>query len=245
MKKEWFNEWFSSKDYLHVYQHRNDKDANKLINLILSEINIKHNANVLDAACGAGRHSILLAKKNFNVTCFDLSETLLNIAKNDSFKLGFNITFFKSDIRNFLIDTKFDLIVNLFTSFGYFNSDEENFAFIKNAFKMLNKNGYFVLDYLNKEFLVENIVPYSEKEIDATKIKEHRKIFNNRIVKNIQIEKDKLIDEYVESVKLYEKNELVSKFNQIGFSVYKILGNYNGEQFDIKNSERLIIIFSK
>lgn len=245
MNKEWFKKWFSSEDYLNVYQHRNDEDAEKVIDLILNEININNNSLVLDAACGAGRHSILFAKKGFKVTGFDLSETLLNIAKVEANKFDFKITFYKSDIRNFFIDTKFHLIVNLFTSFGYFYSDEENFAFIKNAFKMLNKGGYFVLDYFNKEFLIENLVTESQKKINGSTFIEHREISGNRVIKKIQIKKKSVIDEYIESVKLYDKDEILNKFNDIGFSVYKIFGNYDGEKFDAKNSQRLIIIFLK
>ena len=245
MNKEWFDKWFSSKDYLNVYQHRNDEDAEKLIDLILSEININNDSYVLDAACGAGRHSILFAKKGFQVTGFDLSETLLNFAKDDANKFGLEITFYKSDIRNFFIDTKFDLIVNLFTSFGYFSSDEENFAFVKNAFKMLNKGGFFVLDFFNKEFLIQNLVSDSQKKINGRTIIEHRKISGNRVIKKIQIKKESVINEYIESVRLYAKNEILNKFSDIGFSVNKIFGNYDGEKFDTKNSQRLIIIFTK
>lgn len=245
MNKEWFYKWFSSEDYLNVYQHRNDEDAEKLINLILREINIKNNSCVLDAACGAGRHSILFAKKDFKVTGFDLSETLLNFAKAEAIKFGLNITFQKSDIRNFFIDTKFDLIVNLFTSFGYFSSDEENFAFIKNAFKMLNKGGFFVLDFFNKEFLIQNLVSDSQKKINGRTIIEYREISENRVIKKIQIKKESVINEYIESVRLYDKDEILNKFSDIGFSVSKIFGDYNGKKYDTKNSQRLIIIFTK
>ncbi|MBK8947058.1 MAG: class I SAM-dependent methyltransferase [Ignavibacteriae bacterium] len=147
MQYEWFKDWFSSKYYLDVYNHRNEKDADEIVNLILSQINLKENSNILDAACGVGRHAVKFAEKKFNVTAFDLSTNLLYIGINCAKERNLNINFLVSDLRNFYINRKFDLVANLFTSFGYFETDEENFKFVENSYKLLNSNGYYVLDF--------------------------------------------------------------------------------------------------
>jgi 2-polyprenyl-3-methyl-5-hydroxy-6-metoxy-1,4-benzoquinol methylase len=245
MQKEWFKDWFSSKDYLDVYNHRNEKDAEEIIKLIFSNITLPQNANILDAACGTGRHTIKFAELGFNVTAFDLSKTLLEIAKKNAEEKNLKIKFLLSDIRNIFICQKFDLIVSLFTSFGYFKTDEENFKFVENGFKMLNPEGYFVLDFFNKNHVEKNLIPFSEKEIDGKKIFEHRRIIDNRVVKEIKIERMNREYNYVESVRLYSYNELVKNFTKIGFKVIKTLGNYLGSDFNLSNSERCIIIFQK
>ena len=77
---EWFKDWFASEEYLQVYSHRDEGEAKLLIEFILNKISIPENAVVLDAACGAGRHSKIFLEKNYKVFGFDLSKTLLKIA---------------------------------------------------------------------------------------------------------------------------------------------------------------------
>ncbi len=245
MKKEWFEDWFSSKEYLDVYNHRDIKDAEKIIDLILANIKLNKNSKILDVACGNGRHSILLAEKGFNVTAFDLSKTLLNIGKKKAEQLNLNINFINADIRKFYINTQFDLVINLFTSFGYFDSDEENFRFIKNAFSMLNENGKYVLDFLNKNFVKKNLIPHSEKIVNDKIIVEDRKIWDNRVIKKIQIISGGEKAEFMESVKLYSDDEIIHNLQKIGFKVDKLFGDYNGESFNKNSSGRFIAIFKK
>jgi 2-polyprenyl-3-methyl-5-hydroxy-6-metoxy-1,4-benzoquinol methylase len=245
MNKEWYKNWFSSEDYLDVYRHRNANDTENLVNLILSSIDINNSDSILDAACGAGRHSIKFAEKGFQVTGFDLSETLLDIAVFESSKRDLQINFQNSDLRHFYSKEKFDLVLSLFTSFGYFNSDEENFLFVQNAYEMLNKNGYYVLDYLNQEFLKENLVNKTEKIVDGKEILENRYISDGRVNKKITIKKGNEISEYLESVKLYSYSELAEKFGDLGFKVVKVFGDYLGHNYQNESSERCIIIFQK
>lgn len=242
---EWYKDWFNSAEYLQVYKHRNDQDADELLNLIFSNAELANGSKILDAACGAGRHSIQLAKRGFKVTGFDLSETLLNVAKKSAVEKEEEIEFIKSDIRKFYSEEKFAMIVNLFTSFGYFEEDEENFLFYKNAYKMLDENGYLAFDYFNSNYLSKKLVPESVKTVDELKITEKRVIKNNRVNKEILIEKDGNQKSFTESVRLYNAKKIVEQFKQIGFRNFKIFGNFQGAEFDEKLSERLIIICQK
>ena len=125
MKSEWFKDWFNTQEYLSLYKHRNEDEAEQHIKLILDNVETFAGYRVLDMACGAGRHAILLAKKGLIVTAVDLSDNLLSIAKKTANEENLKIEFVKSDIREFNTNLDFDLVVNLFTSFGYFESDEE------------------------------------------------------------------------------------------------------------------------
>lgn len=245
MNKEWFKEWFASEEYLDVYSHRNAEDTDDLIKLILSEVRIPENANILDAACGAGRHSIKFAEIGYNVKGFDLSETLLQIAIKAAAERNLSINFVRADLRSFYTDIKFDLVVNLFTSFGYFHTDEENFAFASNAFKMLNDGGYYILDYLNKDYLEQNLIDKTEKIIDDKQIRERRSIAEGRVIKKITITRENENTEFLESVKLYSYKELLNNFEKIGYKKIKVFGDYHGKEFQKESSERCIIIFQK
>lgn len=242
---EWFEKWFNSDEYLSVYRKRNDADAEKLVNLILSNIDLQPRADVIDLACGAGRHSMLFAEKGFNVTAVDLSENLLNVARKTAQELNLKINFVNGDLRNFCITSKYDLAVNLFTSFGYFKNDEENFYLFSDAFELLRNSGYFVIDYFNTNFIRENLVPRSEDFIDGKKIIQEREIVGERVIKNILITKNGTKKNYMESVRMYSDIELISAIENSGFKIEKIFGDFNGSKFDLNSSPRIIIISGK
>jgi SAM-dependent methyltransferase len=242
---DWFQDWFASDFYLSVYSHRNEADAEKFLNNILEYIPLPENAKVLDAACGSGRHSIIMAKKKYAVTAFDLSRPLLKIAVENAKALNLDINFFNGDLRYIDLKEKFNLILNLFTSFGYFDNDSENFAFIESSYNMLVDKGCFVFDYLNEAFVRKNLVSESEKNIYGLTILEKREIKNNRVVKSITIEREGSTNNYEESVQLYSFDEIKEHFSRIGFKPVQVFGKYDCSEFLPYDSERLIIIFQK
>ncbi|GAB4294935.1 MAG: class I SAM-dependent methyltransferase [Ignavibacteriaceae bacterium] len=242
---EWFEDWFNTDTYLQVYRHRNQADARSLVTLILNRIELQKNAAVLDMACGAGRHSILFALNGFNVTAVDLSQNLLNVAVKMSNRLNLKIDFINADIRHLSLRKKFDLVVNLFTSFGYFKTDAENFKVLSNAFNHLNKNGYFVLDYFNSRFIEKNLIPLSEDYLTSGKITQSRKIEGNRVVKTIKVQTNGSVHNYFESVRLYSKSELEDAVEKSGFKIKYLYGDYKGTDFDLETSPRIIIIAEK
>ena len=245
MKSEWFKDWFNTQEYLNVYQHRNENDAEDHIKLILGNVKIPSAAKILDMACGAGRHAIILARKNFHLTAVDLSENLISIAEQLAQNENLKINFVQSDIRKYETKDKFDLIINLFTSFGYFESDEENFAVLQKAYNLLVENGFFVLDFFNSEFLQQNLVEFSEENLGGAEIHQYREIKENRVTKKIVITKNGNLSTYEESVRMFTKDEIVNAIQNIGFDIYKTFGDFLGNEFDRLNSPRLIMICKK
>ncbi len=243
--KQWYDQWFNSPEYLEVYNHRNEIDGEKHVNFILSKINLKPDSKILDMACGSGRHSILFAKKGYNVAGIDLSENLLAEAKKLAEKEKLNVNLIKSDIRKFSTDNKFNLILNLFTSFGYFREDEDNFLVLKKAYEFLLPEGFFVLDYFNKNHLLKNLIPISEQIRNGKKIVQKRYVRKGRVEKIIQIIFNEEIKEYNESVKLYSHQELNDKLLEIGFENVKLFGDFDGSSFNMDNSPRFIAICKK
>lgn len=241
--KDWFKKWFASDEYLSVYSHRNQLDAEDIINLILRNISVDYGSSVLDAACGAGRHSIFLANKGFKVTAFDLSKNLLRIGKTNAQNLNADVDFLCGDIRDIFFTRSFHLVLNMFTSFGYFDTDKENFSFFKNAKKFIVEDGYLVLDYINANFLKNNLVEESEKIINGRTIIEKRRIQEDKVIKNIEIRNNGETKSFIESVKLYDYEILENNFVKLGYKVHEVFGNYKGDIFDNNSSDRLIIIF--
>lgn len=242
--ENWYIDWFNTKEYLYVYKHRNEKDAEELVNLIQKNTQISENSTVLDLASGTGRHSILFAKRNYKVTAVDLSENLLSVAKKSSENAGVKINFINGDWRHFFIDARFDLVVNLFTSFGYFQDDYENFLLFRVAHQHLKKNGYFVIDFFNSFYLERNLITHSSIETPAGKITLERKIENKRVIKKISINNGSF-KQYFESVKLYSVDEITAAMENEGLKIIQKYGDFYGNNFDIENSPRIIIIARK
>lgn len=242
---EWFKDWFDSPEYLDVYSHRDNTDAENLLTLISNKYNFKKGIKVLDAACGKGRFSNLFAKNGFDVTSFDLSMQLLKNAQRKSDQNNLNVKYFRSDIRNVPLKGSFNLVLNMFTSFGYFANDNDNFSFIHRAHELLSEKGYFIFDYLNKDHVINNLSPISHKIMGDKKIIEERKINHNRVEKKIIIESLSERKTFQESVLMYSPDEIIDGFNSCGFEVDKIFGDYIGSNFNSLNSERLLIFFAK
>mgnify|MGYP000957610033 CR=1 FL=1 len=240
----WFKEWFNDPDYLILYQHRDETEAEELIQLLEKQGYLKPKSEVLDLACGNGRHSFQLALRNHSVTGLDLSDTLLHIAESTSKKNSIPVKFVRGDMRSFNFPAQFDVILNLFTSFGYFETDEENVKVISNVFSSLKQGGFFVLDYLNSEYLLDNIEPETVSEINELIIIQRRKILKNRVIKDIQIKKNGYQKNYREEVTLYSKADITAFFQTAGFTIVDLFGNYNGESFK-SSSPRLILIGKK
>jgi len=245
MKPEWFKDWFNTPEYLNVYKHRNEGEAEQHVNLILKNVKTFAGYRVLDMACGAGRHAILLAKNGLIVTAVDLSENLLAIAKKTAEEENLKLEFVHSDIRDFDTILEFDLVVNLFTSFGYFESDEENFSILQKAYDFTLSGGYFVLDFFNSDYLENNLKKFSEEKIDDAIIHQYREIKDKRVNKKIVITKNREFKSFQESVRMFTKDELENALKKIGFDIYKTFGDFFGNKFEQFTSPRLIFICKK
>ena len=241
----WYKDWFNSENYLRVYSHRDQTEAERLVELIAKSLNLKANSSVLDMACGAGRHAVTFAKSGFKVTAVDLSQRLISEAKKNANQEGVELDFVLSDILEYETSKKFDLVVNLFTSIGYFENDEENYAVIKKAFNVLNQGGYFVLDYFNKDFLLKNLIPTTVFSENGMKITQNRAIEKTRIVKKITIANNGSSEEFYESVRLYSFEEISDYIKKAGFTIIKQYGDYFGNNYESETSPRLIIFAMK
>ncbi|GJQ61446.1 MAG: methyltransferase [Melioribacteraceae bacterium] len=241
---DWFKDWFSSGEYHTVYKHRDSKDVVQFWNTFTKKFNPQKEIKILDAACGPGRYSVFLAEKGFDVTGFDLAMPLLKITGEKLTNLGIQPKLFRSDIRNVPLKGKFDLILNMFTSFGYFDDEDENFRFIDSARNLMGSHSIFVLDYLNEHLVRKNLVPHSQKKIGDKSITENRFIRNGRVEKEITIAGKEGSVNFLESVKLYDKDFMLTKIKDLGYNVREVWGGYEGEPFDRNSSQRLIILFS-
>lgn len=238
--KQWFETWFNHPFYLELYAHRNDADAQKLLDLIFPCLNLTTSSRILDLGCGNGRHSIQMTKRGYHVTGLDLSPHLLSIARKDAAKQDLTINFIESDMRYFKLFPPFDAVFNCFTSFGFFEDDRENFSVWRNVSEHLNPGGYFIFDYLNEAYIRQHLVDADEKDFGKFHISQKRRIEKDMIKKIVRINKNDEILEFEESVKLYSFDMIASVLDNFGFSIEKTWGNYDGGILS-PNNDRIIL----
>ena len=125
---EWFAGWFDSPYYHLLYRHRDHEEAAAFIDALMQALQPKPDDHILDLACGAGRHSNYLANKGYTVTGLDLSKESIARAKANA---ADNVSFGVADMRQLDAKAEYDLVLNLFTSFGYFEDFDDNLRVLK------------------------------------------------------------------------------------------------------------------
>jgi len=241
-KKEWYRNWFDSPYYDILYKDRDQEEADMFIHNLVKYLSPSKNVLMLDLACGNGRYSIALNRMDYNVTGIDLSQKKIEAAKQCQ---NSSLTFAVNDMRMPLEPNKYDYVFNLFTSFGYFDNEEENKIVLTNVYNSLKKGGIFVLDYVNGEKAAKNLMQHEECTVEGVLFSIKRFVKNNLIVKEIKIKDGEEECSFSEKVSIFSESKLKGYITGCGFEISEIFGNYQLNKFDTANSDRLIIISKK
>jgi 2-polyprenyl-3-methyl-5-hydroxy-6-metoxy-1,4-benzoquinol methylase len=238
---EWFEEWFDSKYYHILYKNRDETEAQRVIENLVQHFNIKPDQKILDLACGKGRHSVYLNQLGFDVVGLDLSEKSIIYAKQfENERLKFNI----HDMRLVYKKNSFDVVLNLFTSFGYFENIEENKKVLESIHKQLKKGGKLIVDFMNSKKVINQLIPSETKTIEEINFTITKEYTNSIIKKEIQFEADKKQHCFQEKVQALSIDDFIKISDKL-FSIVAIFGNYELGKFDETTSDRLIIEFQK
>ena len=235
---DWFRNWFDSKYYHILYKNRDKDEAIFFLKNIIKHLKLDE-GKILDVACGKGRHAKYLNEIGFNVTGIDLSKNSIKQAKKSSNK---KLKFFVHDMRSVFKQNNFDLVTNLFTSFGYFENTTDEQDTINAMAKNLHKKGLLLIDFMNVKKVINSLVENETKEIDGVKFTIERKFDKNYIIKKIKIKDEKTILNFQEKVRaltLFDFNIMLEKANM---KIIDLFGDYSLNNFNAINSERLIII---
>ncbi len=214
---EWFEEWFGE-EYLRVYPHRDDADAERAVALVRRIVPWRAGLRVLDVGAGAGRHTRALTAAGAWCVGFDLSAPLLRRARQST-----AAPLVRGDMRRLPFRPRsFDLAVNLFTSFGYFAHDAEHAAAVAAVARTLTPGGRLVLDFLNADTVRAAV---AAAEAPSPDVARRLSPDGRYVLKTIRVPADRT---YTERVRLLSPADLARMFREAGLEIECTFGDYDG-----------------
>lgn len=239
MKKEWFAEWFDSPYYHLLYKNRDESEAQRSLDNLLGALQLPDGARILDLACGKGRHARYLATKGFDVTGLDISFASIAFARQFEHE---KLAFYQHDMRLPYRVHYYDAIVNMFTSFGYFEHDRDHLMTLQNVRKGLKSGGLFLLDYFNAEWVRRHLVHDDKKSIDNVDFHLKRSLRGQYVYKTVEFQTGGKHFHFREKVRMFERADFERLFAASGMRILKIYGGYDLAPYDPTASKRLILL---
>jgi len=237
--QQWYASWFDTPFYHILYKDRNHTEAQVFMDNLTEYLNIPEGGDILDLACGKGRHSVYLNSLGYDVTGVDLSENSINHAKQ-----------FENDTLHFEVHDmckpykkQFDAVFNLFTSFGYFDNEEDNLKTIKSIKANLNEFGFGIIDFMNSNYVIDNLVAEDIKTVQGIEFKQKRSLKDGYIIKDISFSFEGENFQFQERVQAFTLEGFEELFKKAGVYLLDVFGDYKLKPFDVKTSERLVMIF--
>jgi SAM-dependent methyltransferase len=243
----WYEDWFDSELYELVYASRDERDAERLADLIVRAAQPVPGTEILDVGTGRGRHARVFARRGFRVTGLDLSPRAVRTARQraETDGLADRTTFVTGDMREPHFHERFDGAVNLFSSFGYFEDEADHGRAIHAMAASLRPGGWLVQDLLNPPYLRAHLVPEDEREAGGVHVRQRRQLVERggrlRVEKEITLtppEGEPHV--YTESVRLLAPAALAALYAEAGLEIVGQYGDYDGGPLT-EASPRLIL----
>lgn len=241
--KAWFETWFDSPYYPALYANRDEGEAEGFIRRLFSKLGIAAGTRILDLGCGRGRHSISMHNLGMRVWGLDLSPSRIEEARQAGGPEG--PAFFVGDMRSFVLGEPVQVVCNLFTSFGYFASMEENEQVLRNVSRNLTDEGLLIIDFMNTKRIVRELVKEENIERKGYKFcirREHKSGFIRKYIRVTDGHDEYNFEECVQALFAEDFNAL---FETCGFRLLFTFGDYLLEPYLEDVSPRMILIAEK
>ena len=246
-KKEWFDDdSFWRELFPFMFPEARFAAAPRQLGQVLKLVKSRGRA-VLDLCCGPGRYSIALARRGFLVTGVDRTAYLLAQARRRAQAARVKIEWVRADMRDFVRPGAFDLVLNLFTSFGYFDDKRDDLVVLKNIFASLRPGGSFLIDVVSKEYLARIFQPTTSEELPGgARLVQRHAVFDDwtRIQNEWILIRRGRARSFAFHHTLYSGQELRDRMELAGFVDVRLYGDFDGRAYGTK-AERLIAVGRK
>ena len=241
-------EWFENEDFWKVlfpfiFPSEKMDNAAEEVDSILTLTGCEE-GTVLDLCCGPGRHSVALANRGAKVTGVDRSAFLLERAASHALASGVDVEWVRQDMRRFVRPETFDLVLNMFTSFGYFDDKDEDLLVLRNVIDSLRPGGIFVIEMASKEWLARVFQPTtSEKSADGGLLVQRHEVFDDwsRVRNEWIVLKDGQTTTFKFHHTIYSAQELKDRLSQVGFEHVRAFGDLSGGEFGFESTSLVMV----
>ena len=244
---DWFeDEWFWKTFYGFMFSPEKFVAAEGEVKKVIQLTGFQ-GKNVLDLACGPGRHAVPLAQQGYSVTGIDGSNYLLEKAKRYAAEKAVDVEWVHQDMRNFVRENSFELAMSLFTSFGYFERKEEDFLVIQNIFHTLKPGGICIMDVMGKERFAKVYEPTITHQLsDGSLLIERPKVVEDwtRIHNQWLLIQGNNVHKFDFRLCIYSGQELKNLFLQAGFHSVQLYGDLDGSEYG-PQATRLVLLARK
>lgn len=246
-EKPWFEDddfWLSFAPFM--FSERQWSAAEEEISDTVSLLDLKKGDVVCDLCCGVGRHSIELAKHDLTVTGVDRTTQFLEAAAETAESSEVSVQFIQADIRDYVDKERYDAIINMFTSFGYFESSAEEMQSLSNMYSSLKRGGKLLIELMGKETLARIFQPTEWYEQDGTFVLIQRQVIEDwSKIRNrwILLKGDQKTD-FTFTHRIYSARELRELLEEVGFFNVRCYGDLKGTIYN-QQSQRLVVIGEK
>jgi SAM-dependent methyltransferase len=245
------SEWFKNDDFWVTYaplmfDENAWSEVPSDVDNILKLTRTAPGSKILDLCCGVGRYSLEMALRGFDVTGVDITRPYLDAAKESAQALDTTVTFVQADVREFSRPEEFDLCLNLFTSFGYFETKAMDLHFLSLCAQNLVPGGKLFLETIGKEVAVRDFVEYEEFERSGWNVRtEYRVVgpwegLENRWI----LRAGNQCKDYSFVLRLYAATEMIDALKSAGFGEVSIFGGYDGRPYD-SHAQSLVALARK
>jgi len=244
---QWFrDETFWVTLYPFLFPEERWADAAEEVDGLLSLV--PHRGDrVLDLCCGPGRHSLALAQRNLRVTGVDASEFLLKTARQRAKEAGVDIEWVRSDMREFLRVNEFDLAISMFSSFGYFEDEEDDARVLRNVHASLKTDGALLMELAGKEWLARDFQPtISGRSPDGTLLVQRHEVIDDweRIANEWIVVCNGIEKRFRFNLRIFSGREIRDRLTEAGFSRVRLYGDLDGAAYGL-DSKRLVAVAVK
>lgn len=244
-------EWFESEEfwqdfYPYMFSEERFAAAPDEVSRIMA-LAQSSGGSLLDLCCGPGRHSAEFAKRGFRVTAVDRSSFLLERARKHAADAGVSIEWVLEDMRRFVRPASFDVACNLFTSFGYFQYEQDDLRVLRNIHESLKENGVLVMELLGKERLAriwQNSI--CTDLADGSMLVQRNRLLQDwsRISSEWTLVKEGKAQTFTFEHTVYSGRELKDRLLNCGFGEVQLFGSLLGSAYDL-DALRLVAVARK
>jgi SAM-dependent methyltransferase len=244
-------DWYENDDFWEtmapkIFSKEHWERAPKEVDKIILLLEISPDSYILDLCCGPGRHSLELARRGFKVLGVDRTLKYLEKARKQAKTEKLNVEFLQEDMRKFYKPKTFDIVINLYTSFGYFENQEDDEKVLNNIYLSLKSGGKLLLDLVGIATLAPIFTERSwEEENGIIFLRESKPIEGWSKIKNRWIMiKDNMRKEFTFIHRMYSGSEISKLLYKSGFKSVELVGDLKGNPYD-HTARRLIAIAIK